>query len=121
MAVLALHTVVLQVSDLAASLAFYQAVLGTPFRKQSDRAAQATIGEAALLLHADYEPLPPRRGAGVHINFSVPDAAAHHWELRANGFSPAPLASKPWGVQFSLTDPDGYVIEFLGSSRTHRP
>jgi catechol 2,3-dioxygenase-like lactoylglutathione lyase family enzyme len=114
MAVQGLHTLVLQVSNLDASLAYYEAVLGVRFTRQSERAVQAGIGPLTLLLHRDYEALPPQRGAGVHINFAVADASAHHAELSARGLAPSAIAVKPWGCQFSATDPDGYVLEFLG-------
>ncbi len=108
------HTIVLQVSDLARSIKFYEASLGLAFVRQSDRAAQAKVGPSALLLHVDYETLPDLRGAGVHVNFSVADAQDHHAQLQAGGLSPSPVSSKAWGSQFTLTDPDGYVLEFLG-------
>src|SRR5262245_22438295 len=114
MAVQGLHTLVLQVSDLDVSLAYYETALGVRFARQSERAVQAKVGAFTLLLHRDYEPLPERRGAGVHINFAVGDAAAHHAELSARGLAPSAIAVKPWGAQFSATDPDGYVLEFLG-------
>ena len=114
MSVQGFHTIVLQVSDLARSIKFYEAALGLEFARQSDRAAQARVGPSALLLHVEYETLPDPRGAGVHINFSVDDAQDHRAQLHARGLSPGPVSSKPWGSQFTLTDPDGYVLEFLG-------
>ena len=114
MAVQGLHTLVLQVSDLDASLAYYEAALGVRFARQSERAMQAQVGPFTLLLHRDYEPLPNQRGAGVHINFAVENAAAHHGEMTARGLAPSAIAVKPWGAQFSASDPDGYVLEFLG-------
>jgi catechol 2,3-dioxygenase-like lactoylglutathione lyase family enzyme len=115
------HTIVLQVSDLDASIAFYECALGGPFSRVSERAAQIHLGQLALLLHVDHEALPARRGAGIHIDFSVSDVRRHHADLAAKGLSPSGVSEKPWGMQFTLTDPDGYVLEFLGSARrVHR-
>ena len=114
MAVQGFHTIVLQVVDLSRSIKFYEAALGVEFSHQSDHAAQAKVGSSALLLHREYETLPEQRGAGVHVNFSVADAHDHHAQLEASSLSPGPISSKPWGRQFTLTDPDGYVLEFLG-------
>ncbi len=114
MSVQGFHTIVLQVSDLSRSIKFYEAALGLELVRQSDRAAQAKVGPSALLLHVEYEKLSAPRGAGVHVNFSVDDAQRHHSELQARSLSPSPVSAKPWGNQFTLTDPDGYVIEFLG-------
>ncbi|MEX2206493.1 MAG: VOC family protein [Myxococcota bacterium] len=114
MSVQGFHTIVLQVSDLPQSIDFYTVALGLEFVRQSNRAAQAKLGPSALLLHTEYEVLPSPRGAGVHINFSVANVHEHHSELRANGLAPGPVSVKPWGSQFTLSDPDGYVIEFLG-------
>ena len=108
------HTIVLQVSNLARSIDFYEAALGRDFARQSDRAAQVRLGASALLLHVEYEPLPTPRGAGVHVNFSVANAREHHAALESRGLSPGAVSARPWGSQFTLTDPDGYVIEFLG-------
>jgi catechol 2,3-dioxygenase-like lactoylglutathione lyase family enzyme len=117
MAVEGLHTIVLQVSDLEASIAFHESALGVRFSRPSARAAGAKLGHTSLLLHVEHEALPPQRGAGVHINFSVPDAAMHRAELEGKGLRPGALSARPWGLQFALSDPDGYVLEFLGPSR----
>ena len=114
MSVRGFHTIVLQVSDLPRSITFYEAALGLEFARQSDRAAQAKVGTSALLLHVQYETLPDQRGAGIHVNFAVADAQTHQAQLQASGLSPSPVSLKPWGSQFTLTDPDGYVLEFLG-------
>ena len=114
MSVQGFHTIVIQVSDLAASVAFYEKVLGLEFAPQSDHAAQAKVGSSALLLHLEYEPLPSERGAGVHVNFAVEDAKAHQARLDELGLSPGEVSSKPWGSQFAVSDPDGYTLEFLG-------
>jgi catechol 2,3-dioxygenase-like lactoylglutathione lyase family enzyme len=53
MSVQGFHTIVLQVSDLPRSIAFYEAALGLSFARQSDRAAQAKLGPSALLLHVE--------------------------------------------------------------------
>ena len=110
------HTIVLQVSDLDRSIEFYRTALGVSFTPQSERSAQAKIGSSALLLHVDYDPslAGERRGAGIHINFSVASAEEHRAELEAHGLSPGAVSLLPWGKQFRLSDPDGYVIEFLG-------
>ena len=116
MAAQGFHTIVLQVSDLGRSIEFYEVALGLEFSRRSDRAAEVRVGASALLLHVEYESLPSPRRAGIHINFAVPDAREHHADLRARRLAPGPISTKPWGSQFALTDPDGYVIEFLESA-----
>jgi len=110
------HTIVLQVSDLARSTAFYERALGAKLSPQSPRAMQAKVGETTLLLHVDYEPelARERRGAGIHVNFAVASADAHRAELERAGLQPGAVEAHPWGRQFALRDPDGYVLEFLG-------
>jgi catechol 2,3-dioxygenase-like lactoylglutathione lyase family enzyme len=109
------HTIVLQVSDLEGSIAFYRDHLGIEFEKQSDRSYLAQLGATALMLHTTYDPRLERqsRGAGVHINLEVEDADALHESLRRQGLEPSDPTDRPWGRQFVLTDPDGYCIELL--------
>ena len=87
---------------------------GLEFAGYSDRSAQAKVGSSALLLHVEYELLPEQRGAGVHINFAVDDPKAHYAQLGELGLSLGEISFKPWGSQFAISDPDGYILDFLG-------
>src|SRR5437660_917789 len=89
-------TITLQVADLGRALLFYGNV---------------------LRLHEAFDPAVrsnPDRGAGVGIHFSVPDVDAYHRELASKGLRAEMPKNEPWGREFSIRDPDGYEIEFIG-------
>lgn len=110
-------TITLQVSDLDRSLHFYRDGLGIEFNQPtSAEAAGAQVGDVLLLLHKDFEPglATKERGAGVELHFGVSDADVYSAELQGRGITPATKPEdRPWGRVFSLTDPDGYAIEFV--------
>jgi catechol 2,3-dioxygenase-like lactoylglutathione lyase family enzyme len=110
-------TITLQVSDLERSLHFYRDGLGLSFNPQSsDNAIGASVGEVFLLLHKDFEPglESKERGLGIELHFGISDADAYFAELKERGISPLDEPKdQPWGRVFSVTDPDGYAIEFV--------
>ena len=110
-------TITLQVPDVERSVRFYRDGLGLPFEgEMSTNAMGARIGEIFLLLHQDFEPgmEAKERGLGIELHFSVPDADGYLAELRERGIEPhAEPKDQPWGRVFSVTDPDGYAIEFV--------
>ena len=117
-------TITLQVADVDRSLRFYRDGLGLPFDAEtSANAMGATIGEVFFLLHKDFEPglAEKERGVGIELHFGVPDADAYIAELRARGIEPhGEPKDQPWGRVFSVTDPDGYAIEFVAPLQASR-
>jgi catechol 2,3-dioxygenase-like lactoylglutathione lyase family enzyme len=117
MAITGIDTIVLQVSDLQRSLAFYRDALGLDFTQRSERAAETTLGGVQLLLHVDFDPSiqAKPRGAGIGLHFAVPDADACYNDLLTRGVQiTEPPANEPWGREFAVLDPDGYGLEIIG-------
>ena len=114
-------TISLQVSDLERSVHFYRDSLGLGFDNYvSGSALGAKVGEVLLLLHRDSDSMPKgkERGIGIELHFDVPDADAYFAELKERGvIVDQEPHDQPWGRAFSLMDPDGYAIEFVGPSR----
>ncbi len=110
-------TITLQVADVDRSVRFYRDALGLPFDAEtSSNAIGAAVGEVFFLLHKDFEPglEGKERGVGIELHFGVPDADAFIAELRAHGIEPhGEPQDQPWGRVFSVSDPDGYAIEFV--------
>ena len=83
---------------------------------QGPRVASFDVRNARLLLHADAEDSPGTpRGVGAHLHLRVHGIHGLWHRLRSEGLAPpAAPAERPWGVvAFSLTDPDGYLLEFV--------
>ena len=117
MAIERFTTITLQVSDVERSLHFYRDGLGLSFNPaSSESAVGAMVGDLFLLLHKDFEPGlgEKERGAGIELHFGIPDADEYFEELRQRGVEPhGEPKDQPWGRVFSLSDPDGYAIEFV--------
>ena len=110
-------TVTLQVASVERALLFYRDALGIEFSRRSDRAADALVGGVRLLLHEDFDPSlkTERRGAGVGLHLSVLDVDACFEALRERGVvAEEEPENHPWGREFTVRDPDGYEIEFIG-------
>ena len=117
-----LDYVVLIVSDLEASLAFYTGTLGLPLQHRAEHYAQIRAGTTRLSLYtrdAMQETLgealaPPSPTApAFELGFKVPDCDAAFAELVAAG-APAvmPPTTRPWGQRTAyVRDPDGNLIE----------
>lgn len=117
-----IRNVFLQVSDFDRSLAFYRDALGLKIARldAGDNCAAVTLGGTEFMIHEDFDPAlkKARRGAGFTLHFQVSDADAYCAKLRKNGVSPEhDPEDRPWGREFSVKDPDGYVLEFVGPVR----
>ncbi|KJU76195.1 glyoxalase [Ectopseudomonas oleovorans] len=124
----------LQVSDLQASLVFYQQVLGFNllYQRPEDGFAAIALGEAALMLeqidqHArpgdpwTVMPLDRPLGRGINLQIDVADLQPLYQALLAND---VPLRLSPETVdyrtgdswirvrQLMIQDPDGYLLRF---------
>jgi predicted enzyme related to lactoylglutathione lyase len=117
MTVLGPDFVALQVRDLAASATWYETHLGLQRAPQGPPGA--VVFTTSPVAFAVREPLPgtdldaitPRPGAGVALWLATDDADALHDRLREAGADiVAPPADGPFGLFFSVADPDGYVL-----------
>lgn len=73
------------------------------------------------MLHADFDSSLGNtpRGKGITVHFSVVDADVCHAALLARGLKPEhEPQDRPWGREFSIRDPDGYEIEFIGPRKS---
>jgi lactoylglutathione lyase len=111
--------VILYVSDLAASIAFYRDVVGVPFKFEDAGYAEfGTRGTRFALYEARRaEWLTGREvrpGPAAEVVFMVPDVDAEARRLDGLG---VPIlsgpADRPWGHRtLHVADPDGFVVEF---------
>lgn len=106
-----------RVSNMEESVRFYIEGLGFEMTKKWTpedklRWCWLQLGDAALMLQEFHKPPEGRVGVGVSICFQCEDALAIYREITSRGVK----ASKPfvgnamWVT--SLSDPDGYRIEF---------
>jgi GNAT superfamily N-acetyltransferase/uncharacterized glyoxalase superfamily protein PhnB len=109
---------ILPVRDVRRTIAYWRDVLGF------DRAwmyldppvhAGISLGKAQVQFTLD--PARAERWAGMELFFRVADPRASEREHRERGATFAtPLEDKPWGMaEYSLRDPDGYVLRFAGN------
>jgi lactoylglutathione lyase len=123
--------VILYVSDLAASIAFYRDVVGLPFKFEDAGYAEfATEGTRfALYERRRAEWLTGREvspGPAAEVVFLVDDVDAHARRLATLG---VPIltgpADRPWGHRtLHVADPDAFVVEFaqeIPRQRSRRP
>ena len=109
--------VAIQVRDIERSAAFYEqhlALVRAPYGPE-----QAIVFDTQPIPFAVREPLPgvdletavPRPGVGIALWFHVDDVAGAHQSLVQAG---VPIVSEPmngpFGLTFSFSDPDGYVV-----------
>jgi lactoylglutathione lyase len=114
--------VILVVTDLEESLAFYTQVLGLQLGHRAQAYAQLQTGVTRLGLYTREAmaktlgtPLaaPAPDAPGFEIGFKVPNVDSAYQELVERGAIPhvAPL-DRPWGQRTAyLRDPDGHLIE----------
>jgi catechol 2,3-dioxygenase-like lactoylglutathione lyase family enzyme len=116
-----IRNVFLQVSDFDRSLKFYRDALGLKIRRFADDACAAVVlGGTEFMIHEDFDPKlkKARRGAGFTLHFEVSDADRFCARLRKRGVEPRhEPEDRPWGREFSVVDPDGYRLEFVGPKK----
>jgi catechol 2,3-dioxygenase-like lactoylglutathione lyase family enzyme len=116
-----LITVVLEVSDLAASTAFYRDQLGLPLHPGGDNGADSDrwiSGEHAAMswrdgafLHFSLYAAKDEVTRSAQLGFDTPDLAAAHARLAA-ARAPVvhPPRHEPWGQTARYRDPDGNTV-----------
>ncbi|MBI5365939.1 MAG: VOC family protein [Planctomycetes bacterium] len=113
-------TVILKVSDMERSTAFYRDLLGLTVKYASPGWTEFALDGAALALH----PAPPECVAdvganGVTLNFAVDDLKKVVAELKSRG-APSDLTviSEDFGKFAEILDPDGYAIGIVQLKKT---
>jgi predicted enzyme related to lactoylglutathione lyase len=108
-----LDFITLLVSDLEASYAFYEGQLGLPEspEKRPNAHAFATRPCPFAIRQSPEKSKIENPGRGVILWLRTPDATALHAELTKKGVPIVePLRPGPFGMTFSIRDPDGYVL-----------
>jgi lactoylglutathione lyase len=114
--------VMVNVSDMSRSVAFYRDVLGLALKFESPGWSEFQTGATTLALHhaqasaggEDRAPKGPVAGT-CSIGFSVEDLATTHRELAARGarFVLPPTEQVDEGIRLAVcVDPDGLAISF---------
>ena len=110
--------VMVMVSDMARSVAFYRDTLGMPLKFQSPDWTEFQTGDTTLALHggAKPNPGPPAKEAPAgtcSIGFNVDDVDKAYNELKAKGipFVMPPTHRQEEGIKLAVfLDPDGMGI-----------
>ena len=112
--------ILLEVSDLNASIAFYRDFVGLSLKSQSDWFVMLESDNVGVFLRNsrwDWE--KPRRkgeqpGLGMYPHFEVSDAAAMVEKARKAGYR---IVQEPrkydFGTEAFIADPDGYTWAFI--------
>lgn len=114
--------VMVNVSDMGRSVAFYRDILGLPLKFESPGWSEFQTGSTTLALHG----APAGEGAAhggptagtCSIGFSVEDIHATHAELQGRGarFVMSPTDQPEEGIRLAVClDPDGLAISFAES------
>ena len=117
-----LDYVVLIVTDLERSLAFYKGPLGLALRHRAEQFAQLETGTTRLALYSrdamartlgSALEAPALAAPSFELGFKVDDCDAAFADLVAAGAVPAAEPrTRPWGQRTAyVRDPDGYLIE----------
>lgn len=116
-----LDYVVLIVSDLDRSLAFYTSTLGLELQHRAEEYAQMRAGTTRLSLYTrnamtktlGIEGAPRTSAPAFELGFKVSDCDAAFAELVAAGVQAVvPPTTRPWGQRTAyVRDPDGNLIE----------
>jgi lactoylglutathione lyase len=115
--------VMVRVSDMHSSVAFYRDTLGLPLKFESPEWSEFETGATTLALHASAPPAAGNEAANqaapaagtCALGFSVPDLDRTYAELRERGahFVVPPTEQPKEGIRLAVcTDPDGLTISF---------
>jgi lactoylglutathione lyase len=114
--------VMVNVSDMSRSVAFYRDILGLPLKFESPAWSEFETGATTLALHAGTRAAGSEAGtqagpaAGTcSLGFSVPDLDGTYAELHERGarFVMPPTEQANEGIRLAVcVDPDGLTISF---------
>ena len=101
-----------QSADLDRTVAFYESI-GFRLGKRDEKQATLYVNWFWVTFTAADGPVDPGTAAQLHIK--VEDIQQAHEELVAAGYKPAgePAKRAGGGLEFELTDPDGYRLVFF--------
>ncbi len=108
--------VIVFVSDMEKSVAFYRDVLGFPVRHQSRKWTELDTGGTTLALHLAEASQHPHAHATMpaghcHVGLTVPDLDAFHAKMVEKGVTCVqPPKKQDWGTLAVYADPDGMPV-----------
>jgi len=107
--------VIVLVSDMGRSVAFYRDVLGLPLRFESPGWTEFATAGATLALHASLgaedEPGGPTAAGRCRPGLSVPDLDAFHQRMTEQGVPCLQAPKEVFGARVAqYSDPDGLAI-----------
>jgi len=115
-----LHHILIEVSDIGASLKFYRDCLGLSLASNSNGFATLESANAGIYLwqhHWGWEnerDSRKSRGLGLYPHFELADVAKAVQRFRNYGYT---IVQEPrnydWGTEAFVRDPDGYVIALV--------
>lgn len=115
----------LYVTNLRASMSFYQELLGFTSGEllpdeYNPTFAPLLIDGCKLMLKEVEVELPAYHkhsvcGSGIQLCLEVPNADEVYDRLKGLTQVVDQIANRPWGRTFSVLDPDGYIISFYSS------
>lgn len=116
--------ILLEVTDLKKSIAFYHDLLGLEVKSQSKDFATLESANVGVFLSTtqwdwdDKRPANARPGWGIYPHFAVNDVAATIERARKAGYR---IAQEPrrygWGTEAFVADPDGYIWALINSPK----
>lgn len=108
--------ILLEVSDMKASLAFYHGLLGLPIKSNDDHFAMLQTGNLRVALwdkRWDWETprtTGERLGLGIYPHLKAANVSEMINRAQAMGYK---IVQKPrhylWGTEAFIADPDGYI------------
>ena len=111
--------IILGVSELERSVAFYRDVLGFNLQRQGDGFAFFLGGGVSFVLSEPLLKMRPGPTGAVEIVFAVDDVRAAWKVLKNRGLifttEPMEISGTLWGAGFD--DPDGHHLSILGPER----
>jgi lactoylglutathione lyase len=112
-----LGVVMVVVSDMTRSVAFYRDVLGLPLRYQTPYWSEFDVGGVVLALHPAGDTLAVEPTTGINFGFYVEEIDAVLEQIRSRGGEIASRDEEPFGILAHVRDPDGYRIQVCQPKR----
>ena len=104
-------SVILIVSEMKKSVAFYKDILGLPIKSQSEDWTEFFVNGTVLALHPAENKTKLKTGIGILVGFMVSDLETGVKKLKENKvkFFKEPK-EEPFGKHAIIQDPDGHLI-----------
>src|SRR5437870_5356050 len=106
-----LGLVMVVVSDMSRSVAFYRDVLGLNLRFETPDWTEFDVGGVKLALHIAGPHLSVNPDGGVGFGFYVQDIESTLADLAARGARVVHKSQEEFGVLALIPDPDGYIVQ----------